>query len=128
MPSTPESETTSPATQMPPRWWRRRRVVVADESMSPTLRPGDRLWVDTGAYRHRLPAAGEIVVLVDPEAADRWLVKRVATADASRGTIEVRGDALDRARDSRRFGPVPTTSVVGRAYELYFPADRRRPL
>lgn len=112
--------------------WRRRlgsrRVVVADESMVPTLRPGDRLRVDRGAYRGRPPEVGEIVILVDPEDPTRWLVKRVAQVDLSAGTVDVRGDAGDVARDSRRFGPVPFDSLVGRAYRLYFPRDRRRGL
>jgi len=103
-------------------------VVVADESMVPTLRPGDRLLVDMGSYRHRPPSVGEIVVLLDPEVPERWLVKRVAAVDAARGTVDVRGDAVDRARDSRRFGPVPVGSILGRAYRLYLPAERRREL
>ncbi|MGA8543220.1 MAG: S26 family signal peptidase [Thermoplasmata archaeon] len=121
----------SPASDVPPsrfRRWRSRRVVVRDESMRPTLEPGDRLLVDLRAYRDRLPRAGEIVVLVDPEAPERWLVKRVASVDSGAGTIDVRGDATEHARDSRRFGPVPLRSVIGPAYRLYFPPGRRREL
>jgi nickel-type superoxide dismutase maturation protease len=111
-----------------PRRWGSRRVVVRDESMLPTLRPGDRLLVDPRAYRERSPLVGEIVVVVDPEEPSRWLVKRVASVDAAGGSIEVRGDAAEVARDSRRFGPVPLRSVVGRAYYCYYPVDRRRGL
>lgn len=102
--------------------------MVHDESMVPTLRPGDRLLVDSRAYRGRLPRVGEIVVLTDPEAPRRWLVKRVADVDADGRTIDVRGDAPAAARDSRRFGRVPTGSVVGRVYRIYFPSERRRDL
>jgi nickel-type superoxide dismutase maturation protease len=94
--------------------------------MLPTLRPGDRLLVDPRAYRERTPRAGEIVVLVDPEDATRWLVKRVVEADPVLGTLDVRGDAAETARDSRNFGPVATRSVIGRVYRCYFPPDRRR--
>jgi len=94
--------------------------------MRPTLRPGDRLLVDRRAYRTRPPAVGEIVVFVDPEEPRRWLVKRVAAVDPAGALLEVRGDAADTARDSRRFGPVPIASVVGRVYRCYFPADRRQ--
>ncbi len=104
--------------------WRTRRVVVADASMAPTLRPGDRLLVDRGAYRAAPPEIGDIVVLVDPERPDRWLVKRVAAVDPASGTLEVRGDARDVARDSRQFGPVPLRSVLGRAFRRYHPRDR----
>ncbi|MGC2289792.1 MAG: S26 family signal peptidase [Thermoplasmata archaeon] len=77
----PLPQQAAPGSLHTPPWWRRwrsRRVEVHDESMLPTLRPGDRLLVDTGAYRRALPTVGEIVVLVDPESVDRWLVKRVA--------------------------------------------------
>ncbi len=96
--------------------------------MSPTLLPGDRLWVDLRAFRTRPPRAGEIVVFVDPEAPDRWLVKRVARVDEETGAVDVRGDASEWARDSRRFGPVPDHLLVGLAYRIYFPPDRRRDL
>ncbi|HTT73964.1 MAG TPA: S26 family signal peptidase [Thermoplasmata archaeon] len=115
----------------PPGWvapWRRRRVVVADASMAPALRPGDRLVLDRGAYRTRRPAVGEVVVLVDPDDPGRWLVKRVAGVDPAAGTVDVRGDAGDVSRDSRRFGPVPVERIVGRAVRIYFPPDRRRAL
>ncbi len=94
--------------------------------MRPTLEPGDRLMVDIGAFRGRSPRAGEIVVVVDPDAPARWLVKRVRAVDPETGSVDLRGDAADVARDSRRFGPVPTTALVGRVYRLYFPAARRR--
>ena len=87
--------------------------------MRPELEPGDRLLVDTRAYAERLPAAGEIVVLVDPELPARWLVKRVRAADA--GGVMVVGDADERSRDGRRFGPVPRSAIVGRVYRRYAP-------
>jgi signal peptidase I len=52
-------------------------VEVHDESMLPTLRPGDRLLVDRRAYRRQAPCVGDIVVVVDPTERSRWLVKRV---------------------------------------------------
>ena len=102
--------------------------MVRDESMRPTLLPGDRLLVDRRAYRDRPPRVGELVVLVDPEDTNRWLVKRVSQVDPVGGSIEVRGDATESARDSRRFGPVPLHSVLGRVYRCYFPVERRREL
>ncbi len=96
--------------------------------MVPALRPGDRLRVDLRVYRRRAPRVGEIVVLADPERRVRWLLKRVAAVDADGRVLEVRGDAADRSRDSRSFGPVPTGEVRGRVYRIYFPPDRRREL
>jgi signal peptidase I len=96
--------------------------------MAPTLRPGDRLLVDTGAYRDRAPSVGDLVVVADPEARVRWLVKRVAAVDLVAGLVEVRGDASEVARDSRGFGPVSVAAILGRVYRCYFPPDRRREL
>ncbi len=124
-PSTGAAESPADPAPSPFRRWRSRRVAVHDESMLPTLRPGDRLLVDPRAYRHRPPRPGEIVVLVDPENPSRWLVKRVSTVDTAAGTVEVRGDAAAMARDSRRFGPVPTRSLIGRVYRRYAPPERR---
>lgn len=103
-------------------------MVVADQSMSPSLRPGDRLLVDLEAFREEPPKVGEVVILADPEGRVRWLVKRVVRVDPVDGMVEVQGDATELARDSRRFGPVPLSAVLGRVYCLYFPPDRRRKL
>lgn len=117
-----------------PRWWARRRVVVRDDSMGPTLLPGDRLIVDTAALRRRPPRVGELVVVRDPTLPRRWLVKRVAAvgpgpgtpADPPDGTVFLLGDARDRSRDSRTFGPVPIGAIVGRVDRCYAPSERRR--
>lgn len=128
----PPAEGDGAAPARRPRWWSSARVIVRDESMLPTLRPGDRLWVDRRAYRDRLPRVGEIVVLVDPEEPARWLVKRVGAVGPSGnlppGTVFVVSDAPGPTRDSRRFGPVATDRLVGRAYRRYAPASRRGPL
>lgn len=96
--------------------------------MRPTLEPGDRLLVDVGEYRRRAPRVGEIVIVVDPADAARWLVKRVTAVDDAAATLDVRGDAVANARDSREFGPVPLDSVIGHVYECYYPTPRRRRL
>ncbi len=124
--------------------------------MEPTLRPGDRLLVDPQAYRVAPPRPGELVVVVDPEAADRWLVKRVVGVGPGRfwrtssglrpysgdvqpsdaveeisleaGAVWVEGDALGASRDSRSFGPVAAGTVVGRVYFRYRPVERRTAL
>jgi signal peptidase I len=132
-------------------------VVVHDDSMLPVLQPGDRLLVDRRAYRDRPPAVGDIVVLVDPEMPQRWLVKRVAAVGPGRfrktatgltpaaselasnespapeafvlaeGTVYVTGDATG-SRDSQVFGPVSFGAIVGRAYRRYAPTGRERDL
>ena len=106
--------------------------------MVPTLVPGDGLYVDPGAYRLHPPRPGEIVVTRDPELSSRHLVKRVGfvpdgprPADGTEvpsGSVYLLGDEPTASRDSRKFGPVPVTLLVGRAYACYRPPEHRRPL
>jgi nickel-type superoxide dismutase maturation protease len=96
--------------------------------MLPTLQPGDRLLVDVKEYRNRPPQVGEVVIVIDPADATRWLVKRVTAVDTSARTMDVRGDSVANARDSREFGPVPLDSLIGHAYACYYPVARRRVL
>jgi signal peptidase I len=157
MPDGPFVEGSAPSEvrPVPSRWPGRGRVEVRDESMLPTLRPGDRLHLDRRGYRTHPPRAGDIVVVVDPEGPTRWVVKRVAAvgpgtwwravgglrpaapgdvrpADAVEaihlpsGALWVLGDNSERSRDSRHFGPVARAAVVGRVFECYAPSDRRR--
>jgi nickel-type superoxide dismutase maturation protease len=93
-------------------------VEVAGTSMLPTLQPGDRLLVRRG----RRARPGDLVVLPDPRDAARVLVKRVR-ATRTHG-VEVAGDNLGASTDSRTFGVVPRSSVLGRAVYRYAPADR----
>ena len=124
------------------RWARSRRFRVADRSMEPTLVPGDCLYVDRGAYRERTPARGDLVVAREPDPPHRFFVKRVglvggdllppgtlertATTTVPRGFVFLLGDNPRMSDDSRRFGPVPVGSLVGRAYRCYRPPERRR--
>ncbi len=106
-----------------------RRVEVVGSSMEPALLATDRLMVvGVPLVRARRPRPGQVVVLRDPRRPGRTLVKRVRTVDWDRGTLEVEGDAAGASTDSRTFGPVPVTSVVGRAVYRYAPPHRRGPL
>ncbi len=106
-----------------------RRVEVTGGSMAPALLPGDRLVVVgrpawsrlTG--RDRWPIPGEVVAVRDPRVPDRILVKRVGSVDRPGGTVTVVGDAA-ASTDSRTFGPVPRSSVLGRAVYRYAPSGR----
>jgi hypothetical protein len=101
------------------RFWPIRRVVVVDWSMSPTLLPEDRLLVATWLR----PRVGDLVVAHDPEAPSRLLVKRVATIGPAGLDLRVEPGAF--GRDSRRFGPVAPSAVVGRVIWRYAPRARR---
>ncbi len=83
--------------------------------MLPALEPGDRLLVRRARALH----PGDIVVVREPDELALLAIKRVATVD-ERG-VTVLGDNPEPSRDSRSYGPVPPSSVLGRAFWRYFP-------
>ncbi len=87
--------------------------------MSPTLLPEDRLLVASWLR----PRVGDLVVAHDPEEATRLLVKRVAAIGPTGIALRVEPGAF--GRDSRRFGPVASSAVVGRVIWRYAPRARR---
>jgi nickel-type superoxide dismutase maturation protease len=88
--------------------------------MAPALHPGDRLLVGNWLALR----VHDLVAFRDPESPSTFLIKRVVSV-ASSGALTVRGDNPNVSRDSRHFGPVPRTLVVGRAFYRYLPVDRR---
>ena len=92
-----------------------RRFRIEDESMRPTLEPGDYVLVNRWAYRVRPPRRGDLVVVRDPELSDRFLVKRVSETQAST-QIHLEGDNAGVSRDSRAFGAVPLDRIVGKVW------------
>jgi signal peptidase I len=107
--------------------WRRgapfSRYVVEGPSMLPAYAPGQRVLVLRWAYVLGAPAAGDAIVLRDPQREGHLLLKRVAKApDALRpepSSVYVLGDNAPESRDSRAFGPVRRADVLGRAVLRY---------
>lgn len=83
---------------------RRKRFSVTGESMAPLLQPGDDVLVDPRATA----VVGDVVVAEHPHTAAP-IVKLVTAIDDSGVTLE----GLSRSTDSRHFGPVDPTAVVG---------------
>jgi signal peptidase I len=107
------------------------RVVVTGPSMTPALRPGDRLLV----HRTRRVRRGQLVVVGDPRMPAREVVKRVAGAPGDTVVVDGRtlragdgvlvvGDDHRRSTDSRHYGPVPALLVRGRPWYRYAPPGR----
>ncbi|GAA1445100.1 S26 family signal peptidase [Nocardiopsis tropica] len=121
--------------------WVRRRIFVAEVhgvSMLPTLRHGDRM-LSARTNRGTVIAPRQLVVLSDPQTPvirdernrrrPHYLVKRVAavagdplpvgvagpggTRTVPEGCVVVLGDNPGHSLDSRGFGPVPVSRVVG---------------
>jgi mitochondrial inner membrane protease subunit 1 len=101
---------------------RPRRVVVHGMSMEPTLAPGDRVLV----LRARRLHAEDVVAVRDPRDRRRVLVKRIGAV--LEDEIVVRGDNPAASTDSRSFGPVPRSSVIGRVVRCYAPSWRAGPV
>lgn len=85
------------------------RFRVAEDSMLPTLTPGDE-FVATDSRRGRI---GEVVALPHPERDDFWLVKRRVEPPVTvgEGLAWVVSDN-PHGVDSRHFGPVPTEKLL----------------
>jgi nickel-type superoxide dismutase maturation protease len=103
------------------------RIVVSGDSMRPALEPGDRLLV----RRTHRPLPGDVVAATDPRQPDRILVKRLVTITDD-GAVLV-GDNPVASTDSRHFGVVDGSTIIGVAVYRYAPAARsgrvvRRPV
>lgn len=100
------------------------RVAVRGHSMEPTFRDGDFLLVDPRAYRRRNPARGEIVLVGDPRAPGRWLIKRVREVAPDRHFFLVAGDHPAHAGEAPRIGRVGRHQLIGRPWFRYWPPRR----
>jgi nickel-type superoxide dismutase maturation protease len=95
------------------------RVAVTGRSMEPALRAGD--WIVVSSLS-RPPKVGAIVLVRDPRDNENLMLKRVAAV--ADGACTVLGDRPEESTDSRTFGPVPLTYVLGRAVFRYGPITR----
>ena len=102
-----------------PRWadllaWalgRRLRFRIRGESMAPTLVDGALVWVDPYAYRRRPPRIGEIALARHPYRTDLRIAKRVVALH--RDEVTLLGDNPAQSTDSRSFGPLPVSTLIG---------------
>jgi nickel-type superoxide dismutase maturation protease len=95
------------------------RVAVTGPSMEPTVREGDWLLV---RQMRRQPRVGELVIAADPRDPARLLVKRVSAVSGDQVTVI--GDRPERSTDSRDFGALPSSAILGRPLLRYAPLER----
>ena len=89
--------------------------------MEPAYRAGDRLLVNRLAYVTSPPQIGDVIVVRDPERRSRLLLKRVAEPWSYRPVSRyyVLGDNADESRDSRHFGAIERSLIIGKAWRKY---------
>jgi nickel-type superoxide dismutase maturation protease len=97
--------------------WPLVRVEVAEDSMRPTLLPGD--WLI--AWRSRRVRPGHVVLAWHPSRDGLLLVKRVARLTEHGWWLASDNPLAAGAADSSRFGPVPAELIVGRVLARYYP-------
>ncbi len=94
------------------------RIRVVGPSMEPAVRNGE-WWL---VRRTQDVAPGDVVLMTHPRRPDALVVKRVDhRGDAGWWVL---GDNADASEDSRQFGEVPPTSIVGRLVWRYHPVRR----
>lgn len=105
---------------------------VPTGSMEPAIRRGDHVIADKTAYRRMAPKKGDIVIFLFPNDRSKHFIKRVeglpgetiTMSDGTRtkvpqGSIYVLGDNKENSLDSRHFGFVPLSDVIGKARQVY---------
>ncbi len=102
---------------------------VPSDSMMPTLNPGEFILVDTWTNRTQSPVTDDVVVLrYEPE--KEWLVKRISTWPdgnlINSGQYYVLGDNSATSRDSRFFGGISESEIVGKVRLVLLGIDHKQ--
>ncbi len=92
---------------------RRKRFRVTGNSMTPLLKPSDEVLIDPKAYQQSLPTPGDIIVTRHPDRSELKIIKRVELV-LEDGRCLLKGDNRAESTDSRTFGPVPVSDLLGR--------------
>lgn len=92
---------------------RRKRLEVLENSMLPTLKPGDIILIDENAYKTEKPKLGDVIVAHHPYRQNFLLVKRIANLESD-DTYFLVGDNSSVSNDSRSFGSINLTAILGK--------------
>jgi signal peptidase I len=112
---------------------------IPTQSMEPAVMSGDWILADKTAYRRMAPKKSDIVIFVYPDDRSKMYIKRVealpgdtitlsdgAKQEVPHGFIYVIGDNRKNSLDSRQFGFVPLSDVIGKARQVYFSSGNGR--
>lgn len=107
--------------------------IIPTGSMEPAIRAGDRVLADKTAYRRMSPRKDDIVIFVYPDDRSKMFIKRIEAlpgqsitdsdgiaAMVPHGFVYVTGDNRGHSYDSRNFGFVPISDLVGKVRQIYF--------
>ena len=88
--------------------------VVTGGSMEPTYHEGERVVVDKYGWWVLPLHTGNVVVFADPHGKVNFDIKRISPQSSEPGTYFLLGDNVNNSTDSRSFGAVPSSYIVGR--------------
>jgi nickel-type superoxide dismutase maturation protease len=84
---------------------------ISGNSMSPTFSDGEEILVNRLSYILKKPKVRDIVAVKDPRD-KKILIKRISRIE--HGKYFVVGDNKEHSTDSRKFGMIEKTDIVGK--------------
>lgn len=105
---------------------------IVTESMAPAVVPGDFVIIDKTYYKHNPPKKGDVILYRYPDDRSKLYIKRIGglpgdtlklqTGDVvvPHGHVFALGDNTVHSDDSRHYGPIPLTELLGKARQVYF--------
>ncbi|MGE0616113.1 MAG: signal peptidase I [Bacteriovoracia bacterium] len=126
------------------RWSFADQYVIPSGSMEPTIQIGDHVIVNKLAYDFRAPFSdsalfrtgeprrGDVIVFIDPRDGSTRLIKRLAGLPGERIEVDGRvwqvppgeyfflGDNRGNSADSRYWGTVKRSALLGRATRIFY--------
>jgi nickel-type superoxide dismutase maturation protease len=85
---------------------------IEGESMAPKYHDGDYVLLRSDKRAVAKLKVGDVIAF--RQIAYGVMVKRVHDVEPNSGLVTVMGDNLDHSTDSRLFGPVPKTDIIGK--------------
>jgi signal peptidase I len=111
---------------------------IPTSSMAPTVQQGDFVLADKTAYNRMSPKKGDVVIFIYPDDRSKKFIKRIEalpgetikTSDGTttvvpHGYIYVLGDNWENSYDSRQFGFIPLSDVIGKVRQVYFSSSTK---
>lgn len=118
---------------VPIRMWVAQPFIVHGQSMDPTFRNGDYLIVDEISYKFTKPKEGDVIIFRYPNDPSKFFIKRIIglpnqtlevegkTISMENGEYFVLGDNRNASSDSRVWGPVDESLIIGKAFLRLWP-------